>query len=77
MPDFGDHDADDAYDPTAAPDPVQVARRHHEYRQAVDDDPPPPWDDLTDQQRAVAVEVVRRLLAWLVRSGWDRWAPST
>lgn len=74
---FGDSDELDAYDGTAEADPVQVARRLHEYRQTLEDVPPPPWDDLTDEQRAVAVEVIRRLLAWLIRSGWDRWATAT
>lgn len=69
------YDDGEAYDPTADPDPVQVARRLHEYGQAIDGRPS--WDELTDDQRAAAVEAIRRLLAWLVRSGWDRWAPAT
>jgi hypothetical protein len=74
---FGDSTADDAYDPTAPPDPVQVARRHREYRQAVEDPPPVAWAALNDDQRAQAVEGIRRLLAWLERSGWDRWERAT
>lgn len=73
---FGDSDPDDAYD-TAPPDPVQVARRLHEYRQAVEDPFPVSWDMLTDEQRADAVEVMRRLLAWGRRQGWGTWARDT
>lgn len=72
---FGDSTPDDAYDPTVPPDPVQVARRDHEYRQVLED--VAPWDELTDEQRAAAVERIRRLLAWLERSGWDRWERAT
>jgi hypothetical protein len=73
---FGDLDSDDAFD-TAPPDAVQVARRLQEYRQTVEDPPPPSWHDLTDDQRAVAVEVMRRLLAWGRRQGWNQWAAAT
>jgi hypothetical protein len=73
---IGDATADDAYD-TAPPDPVQVARRHREYRQAIEDPAPVSWDALNDQQRAEAVESFRRLLAWLERSGWEPWARGT
>jgi hypothetical protein len=64
---FGDYTDDDAYDPAPA-DPEQVARKLHRFRRdgALE---PVEWDDLSDDQRAVLVAVVARLLAWLRRSG--------
>jgi hypothetical protein len=73
---FGDSDELDAYD-TAPPDPVQVARRLYEYRQTLEDNALPDWDTLDDDQRAVAVEIMRRLLAWGRRQGWNQWATAT
>jgi hypothetical protein len=73
---FGDATADDAFD-TAPPDPVQVARRLHGYRQAVEDPAPWSWESLSDEQRAAAVEVMRRLLALGQRQGWIRWVAAT
>lgn len=73
---FGDFDELDAYD-TAPPDAVQVARRLYEYRQTLEDNGLPDWDALEDDQRAVAVEIMRRLLAWGRRQGWGQWATST
>lgn len=64
---FGDFTDDDAYDPTAPPDPVQVARRAHDERRTLED--VPRWDELSDEYRAVAVEVMRRVLAMLRRQG--------
>ncbi len=65
--DFGDFTDDDAFD-TAEADPEQVAIKLNRLRRErgldVDD-----WEELTDQQRQVRIEVVDRLLTWLRRQG--------
>lgn len=68
MSDFGDFDPDDALDHEPA-DPVQVAIRLHRYRRLHENTSLPDWDDLSPEQRDVAVEIVVRLLAWLMRQG--------
>lgn len=65
---FGDIEADDAYDPTGAPDPAQVAQRLQELRTELDA-ATPAWPELDDDARAVAVEAMRRLIEWLRRQG--------
>lgn len=67
---FGDSGPDDAYTTGAPPDPEQVARRLHELR---DDHglEGRSWDGLNDRRRAVLVEIVAALLAWLARQGHD------
>lgn len=68
MSDFGDDGPDDAFDPSAAPDAEQVARRLHELRherarEVVD------WDALTPGERLVLVGIIGALLDWLRRQG--------
>jgi len=64
---FGDHDPADTFDPTARPDPEQVARRLHDLNRARSSGPR--WDEMTPAARLLAVAVVVDLLAWLRRSG--------
>jgi hypothetical protein len=59
---IGDYEPDDAYDPTAPPDPEQVARKLAEY---TGED----WEHLTAGTRLRRLEAVRLLLEWLRRSG--------
>ena len=67
MSDFGDFDEDDALD-TEPADPEQVAIKFHRY---IRDDEPEviPWAHLTQEQRAMAIRRIVRLLAWLRRQG--------
>lgn len=67
MSDFGDFDADDAFDKEPA-DPEQVARRLHVLRQREDMEPVA-WDDLAESDRAVRIMIVAVLLAWMRRQG--------
>ena len=64
MSGFGDYDPDaDAYDPTAPPDPEQVARKIAELDYIN-------WEiSLTDAARRRRIGVALDLLAWLKRSG--------
>jgi hypothetical protein len=68
--DFGDHDAEDAYD-TAPVDPEQLARRIEKYRRdhglMVTQ-----WEDLSPAGRLVRIAVAVDLLAWGRRSGFFR-----
>lgn len=67
MSEFGDFDPDDAFD-TEPADPEQVARKLHGYRQ--EDEPGlPDWDDLSNIDKAILVNRLSRLLAWLRRQG--------
>jgi hypothetical protein len=61
---FGDYDPDaDAYDPTAPPDPEQVARKIADF-DGIN------WDvGLTAAARRRRIGVALDLLAWLKRSG--------
>jgi hypothetical protein len=67
MPDFGDWDPDDSFDPSSA-DPEQVARKLHALRTA-DGFEVTPWDRLTPGERAALVAIIAALLAWLRRQG--------
>lgn len=67
MSDFGDFDDDDALD-TEPPDPEQVAIRFHKYWNDADSSHPM-WDSLTPAERAIAVAIFIRLIAWLRRQG--------
>ncbi len=64
---FGDFDADDAVD-TEPADPEQTAIKLHALRRERGLETGR-WDDLEDWQRAVRVELVAVLLAWLRRQG--------
>ncbi len=67
MSDFGDFDIDDAFDNEPG-DPEQVAIRFHKYRND-GDSRFPRWDELSNSEKALAIEVFVRLLAWLRRQG--------
>ena len=62
MSEFGDHDPDDSFDPTAPLDLEQVARKLLALEGGQ-------WDELTESQRDTRIRVIRRLIAWLRRSG--------
>ena len=62
MSSFGDYEPDDAYDPTAPPDPEQVARKLAHF-QGED------WCNLTAGARSRRIAAMVALLAWLARSG--------
>jgi hypothetical protein len=67
MSDFGDWDIDDSFD-TEPADPEQVAIRYHLYRRDIDPTLAR-WDDLSDAEKARAIGIFIRLLAWLRRQG--------
>jgi hypothetical protein len=67
MSDFGDFDADDAFD-TAPADPEQVARKLHRLRMARGFEFGP-WDRLGEPERGELIAIVADLLAWLRRQG--------
>lgn len=64
---FGDLEPDDVYDPSP-PDPEQVARRLHRFRQARQLEASP-WESLSVAQRLVLIAVVGELLDLLRREG--------
>jgi hypothetical protein len=64
---FGDFDPDDALD-HEPPDPVQVAIKLHRYTREFDPDIPD-WDDLSDEEKAIGIAVMLRLISWLRRQG--------
>ena len=62
------YDDGEAYATGAAPDPEQVAHRFHDERRALDA-ALVRWEQLTDDERAVAVAIVVAVLTWLRREG--------
>jgi len=67
MSDFGDFDSDDAFD-TEPADPEQVAMKFHRLRRAISSDLAD-WDDLSDDDRKVAIALIVLLIVWLRRQG--------
>lgn len=67
MTNFGDDEEADAYDPTASPDPEQVARKLWKLRRAKV--ALAKWDDLSDTERSDETSIIGELLAWLRREG--------
>jgi type II secretory pathway component PulM len=64
---FGDFEEADAFD-TDQPDPEQVAikisRLRRDHGLDVDD-----WEELSETQRQVRIQIAERLIAWLRRQG--------
>lgn len=66
---FGDFDDDDAFD-TEPPDPEQVAIKLQRYRR--EHEASHDWEELTNEQRRIAIVIMGRLLEWLRRQGGIR-----
>jgi hypothetical protein len=69
MFEFGDTEPDDVFDPNGVPDPEQVARRIHELRRYFEEKArhavPPPYDDLSGDERSIAVVIAEVFLTWI------------
>jgi hypothetical protein len=70
---FGDFDPADAFD-TEPADPEQVAIKLQKLRVQLDSNHPrwrrpKPWDELDEDERAIAIGIVVELITWMRRQG--------
>jgi hypothetical protein len=78
MSDFGDWDENDSLD-TEPADPEQVAIKFQRLQNAFDEladkrrrNRKPTWEELDDEDRAFAIQIMAHMLGWLRRQGLAR-----